>query len=172
MSENATLQTIPTVACGQYPESICSMITLTWAIQMVRIYMRKFKSVKPPEIPAMGVSVSWQKNERRAKEIMLQTLPSTMPLLQWQTHDRDRDAFHCRRFVSCVPIPPFSQTETYTQPTHTHKHPNRAETNRFYFTLLPDICFVFFPFLFHLSCFSTLGWWWLAEVKHYHVALL
>lgn len=67
--KNATLQTIPTVGCRQYPESICSTITLIWAIHRVCVYMRTLKSVKPPEIPGMGVSVSWQKkkNERRAK---------------------------------------------------------------------------------------------------------
>lgn len=129
--KNATLQTIPTVARRQYPESICSMITLIWAIQRVSTYMRKLKSVKPPEIPGMGVSVSWQKkNERRAKEIMSQTntLPGTMPLLQLQTHDRDRDAFHWRLHVSPShnsPLPQFSQSNTnmctQAQPTHIHE---------------------------------------------------
>jgi len=65
--KNATLQTIPTVACRQSPEPICSTITLIWAIQRLSIYMRKLKAVKPPEIPGMGVSLSWQKKWKENK---------------------------------------------------------------------------------------------------------
>lgn len=45
-----------------------SMITLIWDIQRVSIYVRKLKSVKPPEIPGMGVSVSWQKKKWKESE--------------------------------------------------------------------------------------------------------
>lgn len=63
--KNATLQTIPTVARGQYLESIFSMIALIWAIQRVSIYMRKSKLVKTTRDSWYGCVCQWQKKKRK-----------------------------------------------------------------------------------------------------------
>lgn len=44
-------------------------------------------------------------------------LPSTMPLLQLETHDRDRDAFHCRLSV----CQPYKTTIFHSSVSHKHK---------------------------------------------------
>lgn len=68
MSENATLQTIPTVAVCHYPESICPDNPHMGHSDVFRsIYMTKLKSVKPPEIPGMGVSVDRKMKGERKK---------------------------------------------------------------------------------------------------------
>lgn len=69
-----------------------------------------------------------KKNERRAKEIMSQTntLPSTMPLLQLQTHDRDADAFHSISLCVSLTQQPYSTTQSVS---HKHIHTNTTHTH-------------------------------------------
>lgn len=68
------------------------------------------------------------------------SLLSTMPLLQLQTHDRDRDAFHWR--LSCVTLnttDPFrNSSQTQTKPTlihgkKTNTHKWRVDLTVFFF---------------------------------------
>lgn len=54
------------------------------------------------------------------------TLLSTMPLLQLQTHDRDRDAFHWR--LSCVTLNttgPFRNSVKHKQNPHLYTEKNK-----------------------------------------------